>query len=690
MIKELVQFTESIADLKSIGIKPKEGLYIMLKIDNDDGYIKIDPLKREVAAYNKKMDLSESDFLQKCASIVQNTWMVSPNKCFDPSAKAIHSCSPYCVAFKREQLDTAPLSLIESRVKAFEDNALNEYINEIAKKGNITDKANSDKIEKYRNETAPKKAQEFKKSLLEVGKKFKENASKNKTQIYDRMNAYFEKAFQLYSDTEGGEKGRLEVFRNMLNSNDGINKFLCSIPEYGDLVDTDYVVIFLDESMDKITNIYGRYLKDKLFNTSDYNVEMPNGLVLGTSNFFNAFPVKKPFLTHQTASFDISGRISAKEAQELFDFQNIIGRKIFPNPLPIFIYDDEEKAALGILKPNALVEPEKRIGYIEILKEVSKKLNKVVGNYYLLFYFGGEIKDFDFVSRFEYELKNEKGENEAWQVEPIFSDHFQPKMENIFDLQSKLLPAMFNNALVVNTKTGTQQYKYFDEIDPQYCKTPNTYLLVMKYRKGFYDFIYKSQRKSITQEAFKEIMLMLILDDIKADRYEKGYNTERRSILEKMNILFSIHSKFQPHNKNELFMANQTLKLREFVSNMANGEGIIENDEQYAFTAGQVIAYLNFKSKSGDRSYSRLERFLNQSDSDKFNEAVYDLFMRYKHENFSKKFRLPFAEVTGYAKTTQMRKLMPLVLSGFFSPNLLVADKQAEPEIAKEEESIQS
>lgn len=690
MIKELVQFTESVAELKNIGIKPKEGLYIMLKLENDDGHITLDTSKYEVGAFSKKTDISESDFLKKCAAIVQNTWMVNPNKCFDPSAKAIHSCSPYCVAFKREQLNTATTALIEKRVKVFEENTVAEYIAELAKKGSIADKAALDKIEKCKTETAPKKAQELKKDLLEVGKKFKENAANKKTQVFDRMNAYFEKAFQLFSDTEGGEKGRLEVFRNALNSEDAINNFLMSIDEYGDLVDTDYVVIFLNEPMDKIKGIYERYLKDKLFNTSDYNVDTTEGGVLGTSNFFNGYPMKKPFLTHKTASFDISGRISAKEAQELFDFQSVVGRKILPNPLPIFIYDDEKDAALPILKQNAREEPEKRIGYREILKNIQDSIKKEVGNYYLLFYFGGEVKDFDFVSRFEYDLKNDEGKNEPWIIEPIFSDHFQPKLENIFEVQSKLLPAMFNNALVVNTKTGNQQFKYFDEIDPQYCKTPNTYLLVMKYRKGFYDFIYKSQRNSITQKGFEEIMLTLILDDIRNDRYEKKYNTERRSILEKLNILFSIHSKFQPFIKNELFMANQTVKLREFVLKLANGEGIIETDEQYAFTAGQVISYLYVKSKSGDRSYSRLERFLNQSDSEKFNEAVYDLFMRYKHEKFSKKFRLPFAEVTGYTKTSQMRKLMPLILSGFFSPNLLKADKQAEPEVAKEEEEKES
>ncbi len=715
MIKELIQFTESISDLKNIGIKPKEGLYIMLTLTKTEGHITIDENKYVAEVYSKKTGVGESAFLKKCAEIVQNTWMVDTNKCFDLPLKAIHSCSPYCLAFKREHLDTAPTEIIEKRTKVFEEKFINSFITELKEKENnnfdpklVIEK----KIENCKNETAPKKAQEFKKSLLEVGKKFKNNETGKKSQIYDRLNTYFEKAFKLLiepeisnsndylmnafqpaSVTQGSEKGKLEVFKNALNSKEKLNNFLQSIDEYGDLIDSDYIVIFLDEPMSKINDAHKQYLKDKLFNTDEYNHIKKNEAdeiteIYGTSDFFNGYPTKKIFLSHKTATFNVSNRISSKDAQELFDFKSVMSRKILPNPLPIFIYDEEKVIALPLLKQNAILEPEKRIGYQEILKDIQNSINREAGNYYLLNYNGGEVKDFDFVSRFEYDLKNDKGEIESWIVEPLFSKHFQPILNNIFEVQSKLLPAMFNNYLVVNTKLKTQQFKYFDELDPEYCETPNTYLLVMKYRKGFYDFIYKSQRKSITQKGFEEIMLTLIVDDIKRDKFEQGYNSKKRNILEKLNILFSLHSKFQPFIKNDLFMANQTVKLREFVSKLATGEGIIETDDQFAFTAGQVIAYLYFKSKSTDRSYSRLERFLNQSDSEKFNEAVYDLFMRYKHEKFSKKFRLPFSEVTGYTKIQQMRKLMPLILSGFFSPNLLWADKNSEPDVANSEEEI--
>lgn len=670
MIKELIQFTESISDLKDVGLQPKFGLYVQLRIDNDDGYLTLKLNHAEV--FGKKTE--STAFLKHCALVVQNTWMVDTNKCFDLPIKAIHSCSPYCVALKREGLPTLPIHVIERKVE--------EFRRELP--------------EKTTPEAADKKIKEYLIALQGTGEKFKVNQKEKKSQVYERMNTYFEKAFLLLDsetssakpdlfnslstqNTEGAEKGRIEVFRNGLNTLEGINAFLSTIPEFEDLTDAEYVIFFLDVPMEKMVKTSTQYLRDKLFNTDKYNTP-PNAEeeVFGTSNFLNGFGLKKPFLMHQTAVFDISGRISTKDARSLFEFAAIIGRKVLPNPLPIFIYEDEQKLALPILRSNAHEEPEKRMGYQEIIKKViaSKrqvKADDAVGNYYLLFFSFGEVKDFDFVSRFDYELQNTEGSK--WKIEPLFSDSFQMELDTVFDFQNRVLPAIFNNALVVNTKAGGQQYKYFDDIDSNYCKTADTYSLVIKYRKAFYDFIYKSQRQSLSQTAFEEIMMTLILDDIRLDEYKNKQHTQNFAIKEKLNILFSLHQNFQPFHKNDLFMANQTIQLREFVTTLAKGEGTIQNDAQFAFTAGQVIAYLFSKTRSDDNSYSRLESFLQQTDIAQFQQALVNIFNRYKHENFSRRFELPFSEVSGYKTETNLRQYMPLLLSGFFSKNVLFSDK---------------
>jgi CRISPR-associated protein Csh1 len=111
---------------------------------------------------------------------------------------------------------------------------------------------------------------------------------------------------------------------------------------------------------------------------------------------------------------------------------------------------------------------------------------------------------------------------------------------------------------------------------------------------------------------------------------------------------------------------------------LSQGEAILENDEQYAFAAGQVIYYLLHKSKTADKSYKRLEPFLQQVHASELNKAIARLFDTYKHENFSGNFRHPFASVMAYQTQANMRDYLPMMLAGIFSDNLLFSVNKSE------------
>jgi CRISPR-associated protein Csh1 len=109
---------------------------------------------------------------------------------------------------------------------------------------------------------------------------------------------------------------------------------------------------------------------------------------------------------------------------------------------------------------------------------------------------------------------------------------------------------------------------------------------------------------------------------------------------------------------------------------LAKGEGAITKDEEFAFVAGQVIYYILSKSVSEDRSYSKLLPFLQQTEVEQFLQQVKRIFNTYAHADYPKKFSHPFAEVTGYSSNPaanspkiNLQKLMPLILSGYFSDN---------------------
>lgn len=618
MIKEISNFMESVpSGLKGMGIKPKKGIHVLLGFQKERDTLFMNEKSIRKVCYTGNAKETDFSFLQQCAGLAQVAWCVNTNKCFDLPTKGIHSCSPYCIAFKKES--------------------------------------------------------------LEGGGKYE----KDKIKIYERIGSYFDTAFALLDDPKEVEK--LTVFRNFINTKEKIEKVFSSFQsEFDALKESEYLIFYLDEPQEKYLAPYEKYLADKLFNTNDYNLTVEEE-VFGTSDFLNGFPTKKPFLTHQTALFEVAGRVSGREARNLYDFQDIMNRNIFPRPLPIFIYEEELKKDLFELVKQD-VEEGKRTGYKTIMEDLYRNHENDLTNYYLLFYLGGMVKDFDFVPKFRYKLND--GKEEGWIIKDYFNGNkgIDIKIDNVFDLEYKVLQRIFNNALVVQTKTGGFQYKYFDEIDPAYCKTENTYLLVMKYRKAFYDYVYKSKQQAVTEFMVHDILLTGILDDMRLDKYENKYHSERRNILQKLNILFSLSECFNAINKKIDRMGNRIQEHRDFMAKLVQKEVFIENDEQYAFVIGQILVYLASKSMTNDRSYKYLEPFLRQSTGKQLTEAVSKFFEKYKHATYSTKFKEPFAQAMDYGIETSVKDIVPFIMAGIFSPNLLFS-KQDLKEVEEEQES---
>lgn len=617
MLKELVQFTQTVVGdpiFRNLNLAPKEGLHIVLQVERTPEQVNIADELTFSGVFGKKT--AAEGWFEKCAAWAQVAWMVDTNKCFDTPIKAIHSASPFCFALKRTN--------------------------------------------------------------LENGEQYLNNQAEKKSQVYDRVDGYFAKAVALLENDEG--KHIAEAFRVALRDRDQLHRWLAKVEAYHSVKDGEYVVFYLDLPLESYAAANRKYLKEKLFNTSEYNLadsENPD-LLHGTSNWFNGFPLKKPFLLHQSATFDIAGRISSEEAQALYDFSDLSRRKLFPNPLPLFIMADERAEAFKIFKEDAVSASEKRKGYLEIIEELWKKKPGELGNYYLLF-MGSEsqktvIKDFDFVSRFDFNLASD---GSPWEVRDLFGTNEPMSLITVVDLMNRALPPMFNNALVVRRKDKDWSYRWFDDIDPTYCKTHNAFLLAMKYRKAFYDFIYKSQRQSITGVAIEEILLTGILDDIRLDKWEGKYNSENLNIRTKLNLLFSLHTYFST-KPNPRFMPENIIQLRQHTGAVARGEAHLENDEQFAFAAGQVVDRISWSSKSGDKSFGYLEPFLAQTDATRLKLAIANFFKRYKHVNYSQRFQAVSAEVLAYPKNGNVRELLPIFLAGVFSESLLVSDKRVD------------
>lgn len=615
MLKELINFTNQLdTDFTQLGLTPKDGLHLVLSVKTTDKGIQIGTTLESVYASKKT---STSSLLEKCAAWSQVAWMVNTNKCLDLPTKAIHSASPYCFAVKREN--------------------------------------------------------------LEGGEKYNTNAKNGKSQVYERVAAYFDKAIELIESEE--DIAIAEAFKSVLSDRQQLHQWLESVEKFAELKDKEYVIFYLDLPIAQYQKANDTYLKEKLFNTSDYNIEdaKNENLLHGTSNWLNGFPTKKPFLLHQSATFDIAGRITSKEAKTLYDFAELSRRKLFPNPLPIFIMQKElSQKAIKLYKDDYEKGATAKKNYLKIIRELHEERTEDLGNYYLLFTVAGEIKDFDYVSKFEFNLAPG---GSPWKVVDLFGIEQDLSISTVTDFQNRIMPILFNNALVVRKKEGSWRFRYFDDIDAQYCKTYNTYLLVMKYRKAFYDFIYKSKRQGVTAKAIKEILTTSILDDIRLDEYKNNQHSESYNIRSKLNLLFSLYQYFSNATKS-IFMPNKITELREFIDSTAADESnkvLIENDEQFAFAAGQVIARIFYESQTEDQSYRYLEPFLNQTNATGLKRAIANFFKRYKHGVYAHRFSRVFSQTMTYDLAGNLKELLPILLAGVFSKNQLFSDKtQAE------------
>lgn len=646
MIKELVNFSESLSeDFKSIGKQPKEGLHILLQV-NDDETLDFSVNTIQYDFFNKKME-EVTPFLKKCLILQENSWMVDTNKCLDTTTRAIHSCSSYSMGIKRDNLKGG--ANYEKRKKEGKNLVYGSFKTYFQKANEILNAVDNSKS-----------------PIAEAFTDFFENETWEIV-LEDILNQRDVK-YHLLQTKEKNLKDKLKATSDKTEKiaiNEELKNLASDMVQYQPLADSDYVIFYLDLPLEDYKKVHSYYLDDKLFNTAEYNT-IPNedGIVYGTSNFMNSFNQKMPFLMHRSATFDISSRISNVEAKSLYEFSKVFGNKTLPNPLAIFIYRNE----LFEERVFALYKNGKR-NFRDIIISLYADFKDDFQNYYLLNWSntkdGVVFNDYDFVSRFRYELNGEGGvpienlfEIKVKEEEKSALKHYG-KIQNIFDLEDRVLKYLIQNKY--------HRVNYFSDFkNEEYEKLPLTFLSFNKYRKAVYDYVYKSIKTAIGGKEFDEMVFNAINDDFK--------NSNEYGIKEKLNYWYSLHYYFHNNTTN---MASKLKDYQDFVS------GLIEEsidlgkaeDEHFAFSAGQVIYYLLSKSKSADTSFRLMEPYLQKTNCKALQENIAEDFARYKHENFSNNFGKVAAFVLSYETSQNLKKLQPQLLSGLFSKNKLFSNK---------------
>lgn len=487
-------------------------------------------------------------------------------------------------------------------------------------------------------------------------------------------NQYFKKAEEFIED--GQSRVWFESLKNYLIFH------LWSILEkvgYNELKEAFAVIIFLKEPTINDYKIpYQKYLGLNVFNKAEYNTKY-NDITYGISDSLSSFNGKKMFLQHQSASFRYNFRINGEDAQLIWKFYQLQQNKQLPNPLPIFVDKEEANLNSDVVK---LFNEEGKASYSEIISSLLNRRRTNLQNFYLLFIQKGQIIDLDFVPTFKYVLKDK--ENNDFQIEDLFghesSCYFDSSKDNVFDFQINVVNFIFNRQLIQQTKTGSLWIKYFDdlEIKPDFGLTDSIYNLLNKFRRSWYDFVYKSMHNEITMTMINEMFLDSIIDDLRHDVDEKKRKTLQ--IQKKISLWFGLQPLFDNQFKQNN-MANKTQELQMKLRIVAQTESLhIENDDEFAFAAGQIIWKLLIQSESANRTHALLEPFLQKTDPVLFKQAIANTFNQYKYKFtlYSNKYEFDklFSEVMGYIPNIiNMKEHLPMLLAGYFSESVFNKEK---------------
>ncbi|MBI9068817.1 MAG: hypothetical protein JEZ09_16090, partial [Salinivirgaceae bacterium] len=355
---------------------------------------------------------------------------------------------------------------------------------------------------------------------------------------HDAAEAYF-KAAEKYVDTENEQHTKwMNEFKRFVNVE--MFDFIESREEYKALKKGDMFYFFLKEpELIDYQEIQTRFLAEKLFNKDKFNIKNESGEVYGISDNLSGFNDSKEFLKHKTAPLDLNYRVNGVEAMKLYKFFRLQQKnKILPNPMPLFV--DEKELSEEAIK---FFKNDKKNGHKEIVEHLLENRKKDLQNYYLMFFHNGmkgsRIVDLDFVPVFRYKTEDMPKISAIFKMTSkkdgeLLRDF---SIDNIFHFQKVVLNKIFNNQLITETKNGLW-LKYFDNMDvkPEYGATDVVVDLFYKYRKAFYDYVYKSKRQAITFTMFDDMMRQSILDDIRHDKE----NDKTYRIKEKLNIWFSL------------------------------------------------------------------------------------------------------------------------------------------------------
>lgn len=402
-----------------------------------------------------------------------------------------------------------------------------------------------------------------------------------------------------------------------------------------DYSEKNYLKIFFEDDYQVYINEGNRYILTKIFNCNDYNVYVDD-VVYGLPNYNIQLNSKKPFLENKTRMNKIPFMLSLKKVlleKQFFDFlmsqANIGKTNIY------FNIDEKDSQRIYCLENTARID--KSFHGIFMKTKKGKELE---------IQFMDTITDYKLYLESLFCLKNVIG---------ALNDECYKEYYYKYEVEELINEILFSRYLKNNYFSVIEDLKSIDNIYRKNILLTRDALFAWRYLGS------DCNMGNVLTKAALEFVIYSI---------KKGY---LKKAQKQLNLYFSLNEYF---NKKE----NGVENIREVLRAKINAEHQmkIENDLEYSFAVGQVIAYLQSKSRIKNKTQDMIIQFIVIKNDEVLKNKLRQFYRRYNDSLLvgKTKFNYLFAMIMEYMDAKKINQ--DALMAGYLGENLIYEKREKE------------
>lgn len=418
---------------------------------------------------------------------------------------------------------------------------------------------------------------------------------------------------------------------------------------YEDLKDKEmpketWIKFFLKKDIEEYKRAANIYLKLKLFNTNDNNIEIDN-ITYGANNYNFGLNSKKPYLELKSTPFKVGSLIDDEKIEIM-------------NKMYIWLYNNV--AGKSFLK---LPEDWNFKGIPEDDEQITDKntyIIRVAGNNG-----NARIDDYRYTSRYNTKIRKF-----------TCRDYLNSENQIVFETENIYgLEWYTNNIWFAENEQSSKNYirdAYYDyELRISKAMISNWKKELLKQYKDLFFELFETETEKNFIKSIDNLAVTIVenmyIDNLKQNR-KYTYNPRKA-----FNLWIAYKQYF---NKKGEDVGMKISNLQEECKEIIETTGKIETDKQYYFLAGQVAYYLLSHSKADKLTQDVTEPFVKANTVKKLKDELKFLYEKYSYDVYLKhsKFNNIFSQLLLGEPEEKIKDNKEILLAGLLANNLFYSN----------------